>query len=1035
MALRVGIGLGLGQFASDGQADFSSVLNVTRLKHDTSYNAPVWKEIEGLRKDGLSYQDIWFQTIGNGNLNIVRAFIENPPEGFDVNLKNPIGMTGLHLAARTASFTSDGKLDFSNTLSMVKMLVEEGKLDIAQLEDTGLSAYAIAAEMDHVPELKEVASYLKEKLNKAAEKAVKEKDQDRLDKLIKAGANDTYVIEGGEQPENDGPRDVVAEYKEKGFALAKEDDPLPSLGDTRNIGFVSGTDKKYIRYELKDGNKKFIAKKGSEHYDEGLNTLRALAPSQEGDKIPVYQSQYDIDLKPEMISNIRAPKGVTEGALIFDLKDHDELADGTYIIYDHVTPYGFAVVDRIHRRADAEMPEEIGESETETEESDELPEFEGFDDANVLGVDVEVSGSDETMPLGEGIMYSLVKKYSEDGSLDDDDPRKEFVKLFRAMSALNGGQDITPFVEDVRWEGAHTSRSDGKPKNLNSADWADLLDGEKVQERFNELFARDDIQADYDDIVETLLEQVPDLDQRRENLQEIIDDPSEYAQWLAELKLEDPEGAEKHFAMIIGNIGMLFEDQTAEAFASDVSLLGISAAVDKTLRDPGSIESKYYTQSAEQIVTGLLTTARAAASIPRRVVESLEALFAKTPEKLGEFVKNLQMIIAESDAASLTKATLADGGQIQEGYVKTALQKTLADAQDKAWASQFRQSITELNKGGFLGTTAGLIALGSGILKAAAYKSSATGRDGAITGHDYGLMSLAKDILLSGSFFGAYVKTFDTLTAFTKIPGLGAVLGLDKSLPEIWGKKGALRSLDKSSQYYTLANAAGHSSLESTLPIEVDDNYKDFSTRWRERASTYGIKGVDIARFAAGSALRVLGSVADIGVGVLDIVLGIIGLRGQIITGTDVAFGLQVASGIFSIGAGLAGTAGHFGVAGAARMVPFLFAPAALLGFGSFVAGIAKGDQNERYDNQKNYFESLAEGGYLQADWGDKLEYAMYSLYYYNGRGTPDDISIFDYQWREYENFLNTPGKKGSSENRLDEDLRFDNDYEDWTPN
>lgn len=182
-----------------------------------------------------------------------------------------------------------------------------------------------------------------------------------------------------------------------------------------------------------------------------------------------------------------------------------------------------------------------------------------------------------------------------------------------------------------------------------------------------------------------------------------------------------------------------------------------------------------------------------------------------------------------------------------------------------------------------------------------------------------------------------------------------------------------------------------------------------------------------LAAKIGGTLTKVLGVAPDI-LSVADIVMGGFTIKDAIANNSDLgkaAGALQIISGVAGTTAGVIGTAGLFASIGAlAGATGPLFLITAGLGLIGSIIGIFVDHEKKQKatDKEGQWFKDLAELGLTQEDWGDKLEYARYSFYEYDGRDAPAGQSIYDYQKDEWEHFKETPQEGGSSINRLDDD-------------
>lgn len=132
-------------------------------------------------------------------------------------------------------------------------------------------------------------------------------------------------------------------------------------------------------------------------------------------------------------------------------------------------------------------------------------------------------------------------------------------------------------------------------------------------------------------------------------------------------------------------------------------------------------------------------------------------------------------------------------------------------------------------------------------------------------------------------------------------------------------------------------------------------------------------------------------------------------------------------SGVAGGAAGAIGIAGLFGPLAAglsAATGPLFLVGAALAGIGAIIGFFVDHEKKQKAtDAEGQWFKDLADDGLLQGDWGDKVEYARYSIHHYGGRIAPEDVSLYEYQKDEWDYFHKTEQEDGSSSNRLNEDL------------
>lgn len=171
---------------------------------ETAYRNNDTERLEALRAAGADPVDEkkiaeqvnkeWFKAVEDGDLQKIREFIEKKPKGWDINAKDKNGQTALHKA-----------IFAKNPKEVVKVLVEEGKIDMAVRDNILQSAYDIAVKFGNKnqQELKDVAAYLRGKLTEEAGVAARNGDRERLDALLQAGADKPKVAYVAGDPFNE----------------------------------------------------------------------------------------------------------------------------------------------------------------------------------------------------------------------------------------------------------------------------------------------------------------------------------------------------------------------------------------------------------------------------------------------------------------------------------------------------------------------------------------------------------------------------------------------------------------------------------------------------------------------------------------------------------------------------------------------------------------------------------------------------------------------------------------------------------------
>ncbi|RMO34126.1 hypothetical protein ALQ43_01816, partial [Pseudomonas savastanoi pv. glycinea] len=128
--------------------------------------------------------------------------------------------------------------------------------------------------------------------------------------------------------------------------------------------------------------------------------------------------------------------------------------------------------------------------------------------------------------------------------------------------------------------------------------------------------------------------------------------------------------------------------------------------------------------------------------------------------------------------------------------------------------------------------------------------------------------------------------------------------------------------------------------------------------------------------------------------------------------------------------AGVLGTAALVGAGGAAATAlagPFFLVGVVIAVVGGIIGYFVDHNKKQKASEKENdWYRDLAADGLLQSDWGDKVEYAHYSIHHYREREAPEDDSLFRFQSAEWKHFDETPQEGGSSTNRLDDTLHVE---------
>ena len=701
-------------------------------------------------------------------------------------------------------------------------------------------------------------------------------------------------------------------------------------------------------------------------------------------------------------------------------RKNGQSGDTKYIVDQSTNPELYDRVAGLHTNADAEQV-------SETREEHGLGKL---DDLDILS-----KKSSDDMTVSQKATTTLLDKYTQgiaDGSIGKDDPKAKLVMAIEAQGALQNGRGLTGYVEDVRLDDTTYREMDEKKTQLTAADEQDIIDGNKVDARLTELFANEDIASDYKQSLSDAISTVPDRDKLVESLVQQLTSP-EYTNYLQKMNGSGHgDIAQKDVSALVGSLTLLDPVKAKEA-TDTLTCNSLTVQLDSLQGDA----SKVSAENKELAIKDVFAVAKAAiknagVDVPKRVQDSMD-----------QFVNGFLLDKAKSSEAMAALDEFRSRGVVTEAEIKEVVDKTYIPSAERA---KLKEAFSVMNSQGILSSLSGTASLVSGIYQL-------VGQGGKLSDDPLERVAISKDFISFLSNSSQFIKTgmFDSLTK----NGAFELLGLDKTLPEIWDAKGPLGSAPPDEKPYTSSNTVNEklNAIDSRLKINealfneefqrlsaisIHDDVIDSSTG-RPTSSSMP----DSASLASsvvepdakvpmsmpaklgGSALKVLGAVTDFAGGALDVVLGAFNIKAGIEKDDSllkVAGSLQVVGGATGVAAGGIGIAGLLGATAAAVAVGPLFLVGAALGIaGAVVSVFSQHKQEQDATNaESDWYADLDKEGLLQSGWQDKIEYARYAIHHYGQRDTPDDQSMFDYQSREWNHFKEEDGKNGSSINRLD---------------
>ncbi|MFW3167270.1 hypothetical protein CBI55_05320 [Pseudomonas syringae] len=380
----------------------------------------------------------------------------------------------------------------------------------------------------------------------------------------------------------------------------------------------------------------------------------------------------------------------------------------------------------------------------------------------------------EDLTVVELATKNLMDKYQklvDDKKVDKDSDVYKLVMAIQAKAGMESGRTITPYIEEPR--GAESwRRFDSEGETLTSADMQDILDGNNIDKALTELFAngngeKDKIGKEYQAEMDSAIEKVSGGD--KEALAKDLHDKlvsREFVDYLSDLdKAGKKSEGQSDVARLLSSLELL-DPQLAKDAQNELQKNSVMAEVDKLMADPGGIPDEYKELALKDIFSALKQGIKGMADIPRRTQETIEKF-------INELLQDKTKLSDFSDQMAKVKS-----GEMTQAQLEENLAGKYVGAEDK---EGFKKAIGKLNQSGVFGTAAGFTSLGGAIYML-------TAKNGQLADDPLERLAIAKDFITFLGSGAQFEKTgiFDLMT-HTKTADL---LGLSKSIPEIWGKEG-----------------------------------------------------------------------------------------------------------------------------------------------------------------------------------------------------------------------------------------------------
>ena len=821
-----------------------------------------------------------------------------------------------------------------------------------------------------------------------------------------------------------------------GYSLASDGDAVVPLDKLMLFSREPGD---LFRFETTDGKKVVVSKDLSpDLYEQSVaqgDTWDTINSSEKNGYKLAGAEDYPDD---KDITRWGWPDELGPGLIQFETKD------GKFVVAEDINA---PLYDRILDKAEGTQAGAIDDIRKEHE----IP---AAKDINVLDLKTDAP-VDSEKPDGDKLSASELatktlledyKKGVEDGKIEHDDPRAKLVRAMEAKAATENGRGIIGYEEDQGFFGGTWRSSDDEQTQMTGDDLSDIIDGHGVDESMASLFQDETIAKDYKTRLDDAVAKIPNKDEVKKQLEETLlgkdDQDTRFLDYIQDLKGQGLDhAAQTEMASLIQSLTLL-DPEKGKLAAQTIQKDALTADLNELVGDPSKV-SEENKDLATKDLFGLLKGVIKSETfdVPRRTVETIdkfmnEFLAGKTDQK-----KVVQAITEAADAAN------ANGGKLSQADLDRF--SAYVPMKDREGLSGF---LGTMSSKGILGSLGGGVSLASGVYQL-------VGKGGQLANTPEERMAIAKDFI---SFAGAsshFIKTGDAIMDVLGKGGLSQTLGLDKTLPEIWGKQGLWgKEIEKIqtgpggglpeipdgvaddfrsqmgielNRIFDNAQGATPDGAPKNVPGVSDDMYDGIAKMFDDEAAKAGAAS-DPSRAAkiAGSTVKVLGSLADGVAGVADLVLGALTIKSGVESGSDLTKAqgaLQVVSCVAGGAAGAIGIAGLLGPVAAgvsAAAGPLFLVGVALAGIGAIIGFFVDHEKKQKAtDAEGQWFKDLANDGLLQEDWGDKVEYARYSIHHYGGRIAPEDVSLYEFQKDEWDYFHKTAQEDGSSSNRLNEDL------------
>ncbi|WP_458096357.1 hypothetical protein [Roseomonas sp. WA12] len=633
---------------------------------------------------------------------------------------------------------------------------------------------------------------------------------------------------------------------------------------------------------------------------------------------------------------------------------------------------------------------------------------------------------DRKLTVNELTWQNLVKNWKSGIEKGDIPASDERAQLYRAIQAKGASEDGLNMVGLDMASGQSLNHATGK-------DFGTIVDAEKVDARIPELMGSDAVGKDLAAERKASLGKAEGGEEAMRRLEQMAFG-TDYMKYLGELRAAGKGEVAKDDIASTFDALLVMDPQKAAGFAQSAQVDALTMDLDALMANPDQV-------SAENLTTATQDTGKV-------ILQVIKKLGIDAGRRLVESEKFLKEVLQDKVTAKNFGNAMQELGALysKNGQVTTDDIQRLMGSGGKyqsvgeAAGGGGLKAISEMNANGMLGSAGGLVSLASGIYQL-------TGKGGTLADTPEERLGIAKEFI---SFIGAgrhFVNLGTRMTDSINGTKTNELLGLDKSLPDLFGKRsetigGGLTATPEVLEEFT-----------RNVNAEIDGSSDP------KRAAGYfrGIEGADTQKLIDGMAngfqkrpdlpegmsgwkrgasavLQVLDAGANSFVGIADSVIGGLTIRNGLSSGSDetVAKGaLQVASGAFGTAAGVFSFAGLGGLNAIKAAAAPSFFISAILSAATLIPDIILDEKNRKAmdahrEELQTLFTGLSEDGLLRQDGLDLYRYLDASMYTFGQRDAPDDKGIFEFRAEEVAKWL-TAWREGEwGDNTFTSDVVFE---------